>query len=216
MTNTRLLELRDRLLATPESFVHAGGADELLRECYRPPAIDLLRSLLQVRDPWVEWVATYVASELGELAAALGPDVARLLDSENHHTQYHAIEISSWSTEPAVFSRVLEKLESSHKGIRFLTLKLLRSATPGQVALARAYVAPNDTSTHALGIKLLLAPVYSAPTVSAALRAEDPLLQRYAALTAARWGKCAVALAEVLPDDEDMVEFLHDTLAKQV
>lgn len=83
------------LLANPDSFRERGGSYLLLEEFFNGLSLDHLEGLLLSKDPAVQHVAVFVASELGARSVPVADGVIPLLESSDVYVRFHALEVAS-------------------------------------------------------------------------------------------------------------------------
>jgi len=206
--------LLGELMRAPQDFVEQGRGYQLLQVWLRDLPVVALRPLLQSGDPWVQRTAAFIASELGSAASAIVADVVPLLVSTDIHAQNYAMEVltvCATGENAALFAHVVQKLESTHKGILLQAMDFVRVASRDQIAAALACFEPTDrgASTHRAGLQALLSRSQLRPEdVVSMLRAPDRLLRRYGAVLADALGLRSDSLRkEVGTDDTELSEF---------
>jgi hypothetical protein len=173
------------LLAEPVGFNKRGRSYDLLQEYFRGYSLETLRDLVRHPDIEVKRAAIWIASELGNRACRLLPDIANILHIENTYLKYHALEVVIVCAEGPDSHHLLHIIKAFGDGdsvIRALAMRLISRADTAQVeALAKlAQREPLLNPDHKEGLEALLAA--DAGTAVRMLDSQSPLLRKYGAI----------------------------------
>lgn len=211
-------KLVDQLVRNPEEFSDRGRTYHLLKRFFRGFPVEKLRPLLKHDKKLVRREAVWIASELGDQACDLLPDVVPLLESDDRFLKYRALHVVTvcWREHPDELVKLLRALESSDVVIRgealFLTSNLFRISDTDADKLKpvlETFQAEGEQA-HARGLELVIeADELTNDEIRSALRDDEGLVRRYAAVAAVRKFEESPELYAELKgsEDPDLVDF---------
>lgn len=166
-------------------------ANRLLAEFFGGYPTGRLQTLLRSSDHEVVSTGAWILSELGSRARALLREAAPLLQHPNQRARFWALDFLLGQAAIEDVDLVLQcvrSLDDSHSAVRWKTMEALAYA-PAPLLRAALEVEQQrgGDSAHARGLSLLVQRDGSNHTEDA-MRSEEPLLRRYAAVACARSG----------------------------
>jgi hypothetical protein len=134
-------------------------------------------------------------------------DIVPLTTSQDAHTAWYAIEtltVCCIGEQASEFAHVVQALESNHVGLRRLAMRMTCSSDVLQLRAAqRHFEGSSPQSMHAAGLALLTSETVKPEEVASLLRDLDPLLRRYGAIAAKRFGQRYPQLLTELGSSDD-------------
>lgn len=211
-------KLVEQLVRDPEDFSDRGRTYHLLKRFFRGYPVEKLRPLLNHNKKPVRREAVWIASELGDQACDLVPDVVPLLESDDRFLTYRALHVVTvcWREHPDELVKLLRALDSSDVVIRgealFLTSNLFRigDTEPDELKPCLETFQADGEQAHARGLELVIeADGLTNDEIQSALRDDNGLVRRYAAVAAVRKFEGSPELYAELKesDDPDLVDF---------
>ena len=185
--------LIQELLCHTVTFNEEGKGYDLLQEYFNGFPVDTLRPLLTNEDNLVRRETIWIVSELGRQGDVLIDEVKSLIYDEDAFIQYLALDsvmVCSFGDNVEQFVHVIRALENRDERIRTHTMSLVSYADLAQL---KAAIRIFDSTTsvvdklHKQGLSLLLSGVaLDAIELRRLSDDKEPLIRRYAAITASR------------------------------
>lgn len=187
MSTLGAAQLIDMMKADPEGFHSSGKAYDLLQFYFHGYPLDTLRPLLQSGNRYILRCVSFIASELAIQAWPLAEEMIPLLQSEDPHIVWDAVEVlavCSVDGKVSLYSHIVRMLESGFPPIRELAAWLMSRAEVSQLIAARQWFEKQpDGALHSIGLGVLLGD--QGPSESAE-HASNDLLRLYAEIAAER------------------------------
>ena len=206
-------QLRNELLADPETFYRKGAAYELAKEFFRGCPPDRLASLLQHPNDRIAEQAFWIASEQGVRGAIFLDDAIAALRRGSNRIRYWALEIIMFGAvneREKEFVHIVKSLEDLDRAVRMRALELLANASEKQLTAALRHLRLQEpTSAHVAWLERLLRPAspasYEPDQIETMLQSESGVERKYGVALAHRVFEThphLLKLAATLPDEE--------------
>lgn len=187
--------LINELQLDPRSFRDKGKHSLLLEEFFNGAPIGRLGELLSSREPDIQSVGVFVASELGEQSSPLAIQTLPLAKSKSTFVRFHALEVIAIAVNAGQRNdefalALMESLDDESPAIRTLTMTLLTNSTRETLTHVLDVAnrgKGNQMEAHVMGLSLLLAPPPRNPDgILNLIESDSIVLRRYGAVA---WGR---------------------------
>jgi hypothetical protein len=214
----RVSELIEHLLSNPDSDDYS---TELLAEYHCGSPIGSLQNLLQSRDERIVGEGVWIASELGEAAKSLLPEIGPLLRHASKKVRFWAIDcVHLWadSSSKRELASAITLLEDVEEAVRWKAMTFVALSSRDKIAAALDELsATTPASPFAAELKWLLSDQGTDPgQIEVGLRSTIALHRKIAAAAAARIAKlhpqplrCAVDSG-----DPEVAQFAKDIIRR--
>ncbi|MGW4959512.1 hypothetical protein ACWEPL_19995 [Nonomuraea sp. NPDC004186] len=194
------------------------AANDLLSQLYDGYPVGNLAELLHSGDDVAVRTATWLLSELGELAAPMMDEVPALLAHPFAQVRFYAVEVvlvNGDALHGSTIARVMSLSTDYDTGVRWQVLGFLASATTDQLAAGAANLEPGPVKDLAEWLVRLDAEAPDPREVLARLEGPDPTARLFAAAAAGRLSDQDTGLLEhaVNAEDEEIRAFAERWLS---
>lgn len=219
MVNAKGESLMQFLLTDPEAFDDADEGYELVDLFLnREFPLERLRPLLSHENILVRRFGSFVTSELGISGYPFIDDMVPLINDEDGHTQWNAIEsvfLCATDERTKYFACFLRALEDSDKALRKLAMRLTCKAEASQVIAGlqdKEFLGP-FALVHKKGLAILEnINLIKTEEINCMIEDQCPLTRRYAAIAsqylATKFPELLLGLKT--HEDDDIREFAED------
>ena len=172
------MELVERILGGDDD---GRAANQLVTELRGGVSVQVLRPLLFSDDDAVVAIGTWVASELGGLAAPLSAELEDLLRHPNREVRFFAIDAVAPTSAAAIPALVDDPDPAVRwKAMTFLASTPQQTSTASPAAIVAALASPDAHTRRLAAVAAVrLAPRDPGP-LSAAAEAADPEIRKFA------------------------------------
>ncbi|WP_345559674.1 hypothetical protein [Nonomuraea rosea] len=214
-------DLIERILAHPaDGDVVGPAANDLLSELYAGYPVENLTRLLHSGDDQLVPTATWLLSELGELAEPLIDEVPPLLSSPVRSVRYDAIGVvldNADERHGPIIAQVMNLSRDPESGVRWKVLEFLAEASIEQLRAGASSLPPGQIKELAEWLILQDDEEPDAAGIVIRLEAGDPVTRLFAAAAAASLSdgeNTSLLEHAALVEEEEIRSFAQERLSE--